>query len=149
MSVKKEIFSKATGILLTVIFAFSLLGMGSFDEEIPNKIPEPDENFSAKIIDQHDISSDITHFSLDGLTFVSGKRGGGFISIPFTNIRRIDFIKKGGDQFANVIMENGAEVELKMDDDGTFYGRLSYGLFSIKIGEVKKIIITGKGGQGK
>jgi len=149
MSVKKNIFSKAIGILLAVIFTFSLLGMGSFDEGIPNKIPEPADNFSAKIIDQHDVSSNITHFSHDGLTFLSGKRGGGFISIPFTNIQCINFIKKGSNQFATVIMKKGAEVELKMDEDGIFYGKLSYGLFSIKIGEVKKIIINGKAGQDK
>ncbi|MEA3361279.1 MAG: hypothetical protein U9R17_17995 [Thermodesulfobacteriota bacterium] len=149
MSVKKNTFSKATGILLAVIFTFSLFGMGSFDEGITNKIPEPDDNFSAKIIDQNDVSSDITSFSHDGLTFVSGKRGGGFISIPFTNIQCMNFFKKDGNQFATVIMKKEAEVELKMDDDGIFYGRLSYGLFSIKIGEVKKIIINGKAGQGK
>ncbi len=32
---------------------------------------------------------------------------------------------------------------IRMDKDRIFYGQLSYGLFSIKIGDVKKIIIKG------
>jgi len=149
MSAKRNIFSKVAGAVLAVIFAFSLLGMGSFDDKIPKKIPEPDDNFSAKIIDQYDVSSNITSFSLDGLTSVSGKLGGGFISVPFTNIQCINFFKKDGNQFATVILKKGAEVELKMDENGIFYGRLPYGLFSIKIGEIKKIVINGKAGQDK
>jgi len=42
-----------------------------------------------------------------------------------------------------VIMRKGPQVELKMDKDHIFYGQLSYGLFSIKIRDVKKIIIRG------
>ena len=66
-----------------------------------------------------------------------------FLYIPFDNIQEIDLYAKGSDIFAMVIMRKGPQVELKMDKDRIFYGQLSYGLFSIKIRDVKKIIIKG------
>ena len=142
MSAKKNTCRKPAGILLTVLFAFSLLGMGSLNEDAIKSIPEPDDNFSAKIIDQLDTSFDITHFSLDGKTFLSGKRGEGMVSIPFANINCLDFIKKGNNLFASIIMKNGEKIELKMNNHAIIYGKLSYGYFSIRIDEVKKIAIN-------
>jgi hypothetical protein len=130
-----------TSVIL--MLAFFALGMGTFGEKEPSKIPEPDDDFSATVIDQGDLSSEITLFSLDGQTFISGRYGGATVSIPFGNIQEMDFYAKGSDLFATVVMRKRPQVELKMDKDVIFYGQLPYGLFSIKIGEVKKIIITG------
>ena len=123
--------------------AFLTLGMGILGEEEPTDIPEPADDFSATVIDQFDVSSGITLFSLEGQTFLSGRHGGATVSIFFHKIREIDFYEKGGDLFAIVIMEDGFQVELKIDKDRIFYGRLPYGLFPIKSGDVKKIIMRG------
>jgi len=129
----------------SVVLAIAILavGMGAFGEKEPTKIPSPDDNFSATVIDQGDVSSDITLLSLDGQTFISGRYGGAMVSIPFDNIQEMDFYARGSDIFATVIMRKAPQVELKMDKDRIFYGQLPYGLFSIKIEDVKKIIITG------
>ncbi len=128
---------------VVLVITFFAVGMGALGEKEPTKIPEPDDNFSATVIDQGDVSSDITLFSLDGQTFISGRYGGGMVSIPLDNIQEMDFYAKGTDIFATVIMRKAPQVELKMDKDRIFYGQLPYGLFSIKIEDVKKIIITG------
>ncbi len=130
-----------TSVILMI--AFFAIGMGTFGDKEPTKIPEPDDDFSATVIDQGDVSSDITLFSLDGQTFISGRYGGATVSIPFDNIQEMNFYAKGSDLFATVIMRKTPQVELKMDKDRIFYGQLPYGLFSIKIGDVKKIMITG------
>ena len=39
-------------------------------------------------------------------------------------------------------MKGGERIELKMNNDDIIYGKLSYGYFSIRIGEVKKIAIN-------
>lgn len=82
-------------------------------------------------------------FSLEGQTFISGRHGGATVSTPFDNIQEIDLYAKGSDIFAMVIMRKGPQVELKMDKDRILSGQLPYGLFSIKIRDVKKIIIKG------
>jgi hypothetical protein len=140
---RKNFINRIVNISVIIMIAFFLLGMGTLGEREPTKIPEPDEDISAKIVDQSDISSDISLFSLEGQTFISGRHGGATVSIPFDNVQEIDFYAKGNDIFAIVSMQKGPQVELKMDKERIFYGQLSYGLFSIKIGNVKKIIIKG------
>lgn len=126
-----------------IMIAFFTIGMGTLGGREPTKIPEPDDNFSAKVVDQCDVSSEMTLFNLEGQTFISGKYGGAAVSIPFDNTQGIDLYAKGSDIFAVVIMRDGPQVELRMDKDRIFYGQLPYGLFSIKIGDVKKVIIKG------
>ncbi len=126
-----------------IMVGFLALGMGILGGEEPTNIPEPADNFSATVIDQVDVSSDITLFSFEGQTSLSGRHGGAVVSIFFDKIQEIDFYKKGDDLFAMVIMGKGTQIELKMDKGRTFYGQLPYGLFSIKTADVKKIIIKG------
>jgi hypothetical protein len=128
---------------IMVMIGICTVGMGSLGQEELKKIPEPDDNFSATLIDQHDVSSSITLFSLEGQTFLSGKRGGATVSIPFENIKEIDFYARGTDIFAIVTMKGESQVELEMEKDRVFYGKLSYGLLSIKAEYVKKITIHG------
>ncbi len=124
-----------------VMIGFCTVGMGGVGEEKLTKIPEPDDNFSATLIDQRDVSSRVTLFSLEGQTFLSGKRGGAMVSIPFENIKEINFYARGRDIFAMVTMKKEPQVELEMEKDRVFYGQLSYGLLSIKVEYVKKITI--------
>ncbi len=140
---RKNFIDRIVNTSAIIIIAFFIIGMGTLGEREPTKIPEPDEDISATIIDQCDVSSDITLFSLEGQTFISGRHGEATVSIPFDNIQEIDFYAKGSDIFAMVSMQKGPQVELKTDKDRIFYGQLPYGLFSIKIGDVKKIIIKG------
>ena len=126
-----------------VMIGICTVGMGGLGEEELKKIPEPSANFSATLIDQRDVSSSITVFSLEGQTFLSGKRGGATVSIPFENIKEIDFYARGRDIFAMVTMKEESQVELEMEKDRVFYGQLSYGLLSIKAEYVKKITIHG------
>jgi len=65
-----------------VMIGICTVGMGGVGEEKLTKIPEPGDNFSATLIDQRDVSSCITLFSLEGQTFLSGKHGGAMVSIP-------------------------------------------------------------------
>jgi len=89
-----------------IMIAFLTIGMGTLGEREPTKIPEPENNFSAKVVDQCDVSSEMTLFSLEGQTFISGKYGGATVSIPFDNIQGIDLYAKGSDIFAMVIMRD-------------------------------------------
>ena len=146
----KSIFERIAVCLAVVLISFFLFGMGgSLGEKEPTKIPEPEDNFSAMIIDQFDVSSTVSIFSIDGLTFISGKRGKANISIPFKTITSIDFYKKGGDLSAFVKMKDGAEIELKIDEDNILYGRLPYGILSVDIIDVKRVVIMGLEGHEK
>lgn len=149
MSEAKKNFNRIATCSAVIIIALFLTGMGTLGEKETSKIPEPEYNFSAIIIDQFDVSSVVNFFSIDGLTFISGKRGNATISVPFDNIKSTKFYKKDSKLSAIVIMRDGAEIELKIDKEHVLYGRLPYGILSIDIIDVKKIIINGLAQQGK
>lgn len=138
-----RLFERYLFATLIVGFAFCCIGMGGLGEQDPAKIPEPAQDFSATVMDQSDIASDITLMSLEGQTFLAGKRGGATISIPFENIEIIEFRMSGNDLYAAVAMKGQPQVELRMEKKRVLYGRLSYGHFAIRVEYIRKIIIHG------
>ena len=140
---RTRLFERYGFAIVTVCLAFFSAGMGGLGEQDPTKIPEPLHDFSATVVDQRDIASDITLMSLDGQTFLIGKRGGATVSIPFENIEAIEFSMSGKDVYAAVTMKGQPRVELKMEKDRVVYGQLSYGNFAIKVEYIRKIIIHG------
>ena len=140
---RTRLFDRYGFAIVIVCLAFFSAGMGGLGEQDPTKIPEPLHDFSATVVDQRDIASDITLMSLDGQTFLIGKRGGATVSIPFENIEAIEFSMSGKDVYAAVTMKGQPRVELKMEKDRVVYGQLSYGNFAIKVEYIRKIIIHG------
>jgi len=142
-------FNRCMWATLIVGLALFCVGMGGLGEQDPTKIPEPAQNFSATVVDQRDIASDITLMSLEGQTFLVGKRGGATVSIPFENIEVIQFSMSGKDLYAAVTVKGRPQVELKMEKDRVLYGQLAYGNFAIKVEYIRKIIIHGTTMQEK
>ena len=140
---RTRLFERYGFAIVIVCLAFLSAGMGGLGEQDPTKIPEPLHDFSATVVDQRDIASDITLMSLDGQTFLIGKRGGATVSIPFENIEAIEFSMSGKDVYAAVTMKGQPRVALKMERDRVVYGQLSYGNFAIKVEYIRKIIIHG------
>jgi hypothetical protein len=140
---RTRLFDRYGFAIVIVCLAFFSAGMGGLGEQDPTKIPEPLHDFSATVVDQRDIASDITLMSLDGQTFLIGKRGGATVSIPFENIETIEFSMSDKDVYAAVTMKGQPRVELKMEKDRVVYGQLSYGNFAIKVEYIRKIIIHG------
>jgi hypothetical protein len=144
-----RLFEKYVFATVIMGLTFCSLGMGGLGEQDPTKTPEPAQDFSATVVDQRDIASDITLMSLEGQTFLIGKRGGATVSIPFENIKAIEFYMSGNDVYAAVAMKGQPQVELKMEKDRVLYGQLSYGHFAIKVEYIRKIIIHGPTKQEK
>jgi hypothetical protein len=140
---RTRLFERYVFAIVIVGLTFCSAGMGGLGEQDPTKIPEPAHDFSATVVDQRDIASDITLMSLDGQTFLIGKRGGATVSIPFKNIEAIMLFMRGNDLYATVAMIGQPQVELEMEKDRVLYGRLSYGHFAIKLEDIRKITIHG------
>jgi len=128
--------------LVILIFLPFLLGMGFlFGDGSPEKIPVPEENFTATFIDQMDIIAECTEVSIEGGTFLEGKRGKGVYTIPFDKIKNIVFYLEEGKLSGSVKLKDGSTVELVLKKDSKAYGRTKYGTFQIELSNLKKIII--------
>lgn len=128
--------------LAILIFLPLLLGMGSlFGDGSPEKIPVPEENFTATFIDQMDIIAECAEVSIEGGTFLEGKHGKGIYTISFDKIKNIVFYLKDGELKGSVILKNGSKVELVLKKGSKAYGRTKYGTFQIELSNLKKVII--------
>jgi len=125
--------------LCTFILLIPLcLGMGSNNSM--DNIPKTAKNFKATFIDQTDISAECTEVSIDGKTFLEGKKGEGVYTINFENIKNISVLNSNGILKGLVRLKDGNSLEIILIKDQKAYGRTKYGAFQIKLNDLKKVL---------
>lgn len=127
-----------------VVFFFLpfLLGMGAFGDTPSNKIPVPDKKYRAQFIDQMDVVTECSDVSIEGNTFVDGKRGEGVFAVSFDRIRSVLFRMKDRELRGIVQMKEGNEIELVLNKDRKAFGRTPFGTFQIKLSGLKKMTLS-------
>ena len=121
-----------------------LIAMGPLGGQgSPDKIPVPEKKFFATFIDQDDVVTECRDTSIEGGTFLEGKRGAGTYAISFENISHVLFYMNGGKLQGVVKLNDGSVVELALNKDSKAYGRTKFGTFQIRLADLKKIIVGG------
>ena len=119
-----------------------LLAMGVLSgESSPDKIPVPAKKFTATFIDQTDVITECRDVSIEGGTFIEGKRGEGTYAIPFENIRSILLRMADGKLKGIATLHDGSTMELSLNKNQKAYGHTRYGTFQIRLADLKKMII--------
>lgn len=128
-----------------------LMGMGSLaGTAVTDTIPRPEKNFSARIIDQLDVATECREVSIEGKTFLDGKRGRGAYVIHFEHIDRVYFFKKDETLTARITLrDNGDPLELTVDANRRLYGKTGWGIFQIGLGDVTSLHILGLTGDAE
>ncbi len=124
-----------------------MLGMGALGEGPSDKIPVPGKHFRATFIDQRDVVTECSDVSIEGNTYIEGKKGEGVYTIPFDRIRSVLFHQKGGELRCSVRLTDGSEVELTLKKDRKAYGKTEFGTFQIKLADLKKMTIASRPGK--
>ena len=129
-----------TGLLLIgVIIWLGMSGMGG--DEGPRRIPTPDRNFAATIVDRADVRTQLTMFSINGYTYFFARQGEGHLAVPFQNIKRIDFSLSASSLTAVLTLVDGQKVSVSADKQQQCFGVTSIGNYSIKLADVKALTI--------
>lgn len=133
----RKIFAPAVLFVSLLI----LTGMGSMGDTTPsNKIPVPEKNFSAQVVDRQGIQTTLSQFSFEGKVFLSGKRGSAHIAIPFEKISLVQMQSpEGNEVLAKVTLRDQKSVEVKLDKRAKFYGQAEFGTFQIESHGLKSI----------
>jgi hypothetical protein len=133
---------KYIGCFFLLIAIPVLIGMGSLQGPTsPEKIPLPVKKFTAVFVDQMDVATDCSEASIEGTTFLEGKRGEGTYTISFDNIDQISF-RLNAEQLTGVVkLRDGGTSELILNKTKRAYGRTKYGTFQIKLSDLKKLVI--------
>jgi len=131
--------------IILLIPAFILLtAMGQYRGEAPIKVPETGTNIKAVITDIKGVKTEITEFSMDGHTMITGERGKGHLSIPFGKIKEISFTKEDNNKIKTIIQTiDGKDVTMLMQGKGVFYGNTEFGPFKIEAESVAMIEVIG------
>jgi hypothetical protein len=102
----------------------------------------PVKKFTATIVDQTDMITDLRDVSINGETFLEGKRGEGTAAISFDNIQEVSFRFDGEKLNGTIKLRDGNAFELIVDRNQRVYGHTKYGTFQIKLSDLKKITIS-------
>jgi hypothetical protein len=122
-----------------------MMGMGNLGGPEKVHVPEPSQNYTATIIDQTGVSTDVEMLSFGGFTAVSGKVGSAQVSVDFDKIDTIQFLKQGKDLTARLTLQDGDSLSMTVDNKGlTCYARLPYGGYKIDIEDIRSIDIKGR-----
>jgi len=93
-------------------------------------------------MDQTDVFTECTHVSIEGATFLEGKRGEGSYTISFDNIEQVSF-RLNAERLTGIVkLHSGGSSELILNKNQKAYGRTTYGTFQIKLMDLKKLTIA-------
>lgn len=133
--------------ILALSMSIAALGMGSVDDSQKLKLPEPDVNYEATIVDQDDVSLKLNKFSIDGRTYLMGQLGRADMSIDFNRIARMAFFIKNDDLKAQLTLKDGSRVVLTVQKDKSCYGQSAIAEVRITLKDVKTIAIHGRAAE--
>ena len=120
-----------------------LMAMGSGESGAPTRIPEPKTNYLVTLIDQGGTSVDLSHFSIEGVGFVSGEMGRGEMAVPFDKVKSVQIRQTQGDLKATLRLKDGKEVKVVVKGDLKATGKTDFGNYRIPLNEVGSIEIKG------
>jgi hypothetical protein len=118
-----------------------LLGMGELGGTAPvDKIPAPDKNFTARVVDRQGIGTTLSKVSYEGKVFLVGDRGSATVTIPFEKISQLQFQSpEGSEVLAKVFLRDQESIEIKVAKRAKFYGKAEFGTFQIEMKDLRSI----------
>jgi len=119
-----------------------LTAMSALQSQSPEKIPVPEKKYFATFVDQTDIMTDCRNISIDGETFLEGKRGNGTNTISFEIIAEVSFLLEGEKLTGTVKLRDGNAIQLSLNKNQRAYGYTKYGTYQIKLSELKQMILS-------
>ncbi|MBU2548402.1 MAG: hypothetical protein KKB20_08340 [Proteobacteria bacterium] len=131
-------------ILLFPACALFLLGMsGMGTEDVTRRIPTPDMNYRVTVVDQADVRTQVTMFSINGYTVLLGRQGKGTLAVPFSQLKQADFRLKDQDLEVVLRLKDDHVVTLVAERKTDCFGKTKYGNYKIQLGDVRTLIIEG------
>lgn len=126
--------------LVVVTIAFFNLGMGELGSAPQEGIPTPEQESRAVILDQAGSRIELGRFTMDGKTAIEGTLGKGRVSIPFKNIRKVEFLAEDKNRLpSRLILDDGREITLSLRPTETFFGDTGFGTYTIRARDLKTI----------
>lgn len=131
--------------LILLASFFFLLGMGELGGggTPVDKIPAPEKNFSAVVLDRVGVQTTLHTFSYEGKIFLAGKHGSASVTVPFEKIAEIQFQGQDGSEMdTRVILRDQKAVQMKIEKRAKFFGKTDFGTYQVEAKDLKSIRFT-------
>ncbi len=126
-------------LVFLVVMAILLCGMGGAGNKVVSSIPDPDREFTAKIVDQSDVSYKVHRISVDGLTYLPAAMGEAKVGIDFAKISKIHFYMQGDSELAVVHFVQGGKKRFHLDPETKIHARSKWGNVQLICKNIKTI----------
>jgi hypothetical protein len=128
-------------ILVLISFLF-LMGMGELGGTAPaNKVPAPEKNFAVRVTDREGIQTSLSQFSQEGKVFITGKRGGATVTVPFEKVSQMQIQSAEGNEVqVKLTLRTQDSLDIKVDKRAKFYGKADFGTFQIEGKDLKTVL---------
>lgn len=135
---------RASIALVVGLFTFGGVAFGAGfggSDAPPARIPVPAREFAATVMDNSGVKMDVTQVSYNGEVFLYGLVGEGQVTVPFESIKSVRFepSTEANKRIAFIILKDGKDVTIVVDDDVPAYGKTSFGTYSITVDKIKSI----------
>ncbi len=130
--------------LLRVVLAVVplVMAMGAYPGNgSTDKIPIPEKEFRATFVDQMDVVVECRNASIEGKTFVEGKKGEGVYIVDFDRINQVNFRMQENRLYGTILLKDGNSLELVLNRERKAYGRAKYGTFQVKLFSLKRMVL--------
>ena len=119
-----------------------MVGMGGLTQLTADQIPKVDKVYMVTYVDHTDVMMECLDASIEGHTFMEGKKGEGTVAIDFDKIRTVFFKIKDNDLYGYLRLYDGSETVLSLNKEWKAFGRSKYGTYQIKLADLKKMVIA-------
>ncbi|MCF8032101.1 MAG: hypothetical protein K9K66_02525 [Desulfarculaceae bacterium] len=120
-----------------------IMAMGSGSSDAPTRIPEPKVNYLVSLTDQGGTTVELSHFSIEGVGFVSGGMGRGDLAVPLDQVKSVDIRQLEGDLKATLSMADGKTVNVVVKGGLMATGKTDFGNYRIPLDQVSHIAVKG------
>jgi hypothetical protein len=129
--------------VLALLALVMLTGMGDLGGVPAGTVPKTEENIKVQLVDRSGVSTELSSFSMDGQTFLDGRRGDGQMNISFRELREISFGKVSGEEVpVELLLKSGNRIQLTVRKRTLFYGDTGYGAFRIPARDISRIVMV-------
>ena len=108
--------------------------------EAPRRIPVPARDFSAVVLDEAGVRTELDRVTLDGEVFLFGAHGKAQVAVPFEDIVSVRFEDIDEDHTAATItVKQGEPVTLELDADRPIFGKARFGNYRIEVQDMETL----------
>ena len=128
-----------TALLACFLFLLGMGELGGGPGPI-DKIPAPEKNYSAAVLDREGVRTTLQSFSFEGKVFLAAKHGSASVAIPFDKIAEIQFQgPEGNETGVKVILRDQKSIQLKVEKRAKFFGKTDFGTYQVEAKDLKSV----------